>query len=467
MDWSRASDEHIRKHLAKALRLESIPSYLWNHLNNPKQGWVSDLRAGTHEFEDLLDESKDRLRFAREVLREQGSPRLGRIPAEPKTIKTASDTNRGGELSTETADPSRTSSKMVWWDLTPLGGDVEKRRAEASGEYMAIRATLDEDVQAYRAKLLGGRLLTPEQARDFIASPANQWLPSKWFAEHGVSPTAHRAEWIVDDVGVGLSATGELEEVFYVYEGRMKIGPPEQVLDSNPAFVRNSKLRFEDRRYLYVPPVDGNHVSEDKSIDIGPGSVLDSLRRMAKRLVGEECVYWSEPQAVWFVLTGEAKPAIAVGGRIGESLVQMSDDPDRYQVSINLTLFPWVSGEAVKHAYLKLKKELTGKSANRASEEVGVEIFHFVVKELRAALPEVGISSEDRESFGYVLDKVDGIPTDSKKRKSNSNRPTWNALREKWSRDGAKKRKYRNRDAEYSDGSNFAQTFFRVARSLT
>src|SRR5215207_10185947 len=70
----------------------------------------------------------------------------------------------------------------------------EKDRSAAFSEYLALAATLrSSGLKGFRGKILGGALLTPEQAHALVESPAAAHFPVRWFKRFGVPVVGHTA----------------------------------------------------------------------------------------------------------------------------------------------------------------------------------------------------------------------------------------------------------------------------------
>src|SRR5215217_5837425 len=71
----------------------------------------------------------------------------------------------------------------------------ESERHRAFEEYLAYAASFDRDLHRFRDRVLGGRLLTAEQARALVQSPAARFLGDHRFEFGGgdIPLTGHRA----------------------------------------------------------------------------------------------------------------------------------------------------------------------------------------------------------------------------------------------------------------------------------
>src|SRR5207248_1897726 len=81
--------------------------------------------------------------------------------------------------------------------LTPY----EVARSRAVATYRAARAAEDPSVRAERRRITGDPqgVLSPDQARDLLDSPAVRWFGDEEFRGHGVPLIGHRAD-VVEEI---------------------------------------------------------------------------------------------------------------------------------------------------------------------------------------------------------------------------------------------------------------------------
>src|SRR5215208_2457601 len=150
-------EKEAKAQLAEELKQPGIPDADWKVLVK-KGHFTKDLRVGDVEWEDLVREATDLLEHRRDVLEEAGRWR----------------------------NPRRKTEKEK-----PEYRAKEKARAEALGEYIALRATMDPQVRHFRKVVLEGEPLTVEQAYTFVYSPAIQCFPIAWFQERQIPMREH------------------------------------------------------------------------------------------------------------------------------------------------------------------------------------------------------------------------------------------------------------------------------------
>jgi hypothetical protein len=254
----------------------------------------------------------------------------------------------------------------------------EAGRAAAFEEYLAYAANFDRDLHRFRDRVLGNRLLTSEQARAFVQSPAARFFGDPWFEFEGgsIPLTGHRAtlesyerekeDWGVRHratVTVDPPGTTEIAER-WTHEPKHKVIRPRR----NDDMGNGEPLRFvnaEDR-------VETSWVWER--------SVLDKLRRLSEKLAKR--YLWQGAQATMFVLTGEipARSPLRVsyewkGAGVGGRALKAS------QGVVTLEVAPWVSAKTVERAYRSAQRRILGRH-NRPIQEKNLKLFRFVTKRL-------------------------------------------------------------------------------------
>jgi len=363
-------EQKLRGWLAKQLKRKSVSDLLWSILND--QEHVEDaLNLGTAAKTDLVEAARLLLPYTDKM---EG---VVQVPNGKKT--------RG--------DKKTSLQKELRLD------SYEKERAEALGEYLALRASLHPLVKRFREEVLGGRTLTPRQAYELVDSPAASRFSSRWFEECGVPIMEHSSSFYKRDVAVD----GDDEERFFEYE-YIFVDPPGKIftavlpvsvsyedLDQLELFAAQRyranheyfSARFRDHEYMKIP--------------VYPGSVLDNLHQLSQRLVQDSSHSWEEAQAAWFVLTDEVEAPRAITAhyddhRGGEFI---------YGV-ITLTVEPWVPAETVVKFYQQLQMDMLGHKP-RAPSRRNVAVFRFVMEQLRASLSDDG--APRRLSWRWLMER--------------------------------------------------------------
>jgi hypothetical protein len=245
-------------------------------------------------------------------------------------------------------------------------GQLERERAEAFEEYLAHIATADPRVYRFRERMLGGRLLTPEQARSFVHSPATRFFTRGLFEQCGIPLVGHSVEL------EGYERKREGARV--KRRAVVRVEPPgvSQVVQTSRspqglAFVN------ENGRADYV--------------EVWNQSVLDRLRKLSGSLAAG--YLWQEAQATWFVLTGTV-PAVPPVRAWRQPKVHMRYSYD----TITLEVATWVPPQVVQAAFREARRQLWGKKhKNRPIGEKNLKLLRFVLKRTDP----IGRLKEERE----------------------------------------------------------------------
>jgi len=319
------NDEELRRWLAQRLRLPEIPDLLWNHL--VEEEYVREARQLPAEGrEQLVRIAKQRLELARALAGRRTPP--------------------GRAVSTE---------------MGPVLSTYEVARPAAVGALVAAQAAATPRVRDFRWEILGGRDLSPEEARRLVASPAAQALVPGTFARHGIPLVGHEARVVgVRHSDPGASRWSREVTVAVEWEG----GSCEETRPwsgSGP------------RPYLALAAFDERW--REERVPVFRGSLLDEVRELAGWLAREHG--WLEPQATWFVLTGSVVPRlplrVAINGRAGYG---------HTSCRVTLDVEPWVSADTVLRAYRDVQRRVLP-GDNRPVGERSLALARFVAEQER------------------------------------------------------------------------------------
>jgi hypothetical protein len=398
--------EGSRARLAEALKWDDVPNVVWKNLL--KRKIVQDVEKGELNWKDLLFEARVQLETYRETREEEDAQ--GSAQPNPRII-----------------EPSK--------EIEPKLGTYEQNRAEALGEYIALRASLDSHVRYFRKVVLGGELLTPEQARTFVQSAANQCFDIAWFVERRISMSEHYSHvysdgWAIDEDGLEC----RFDDIY--------VDPPGEGFRK----VTYEPLDFSHRDILSVRNLE--------EIPVEVGSVLDVLRKVSGRLVENSGYPWGVPEAAWFVLTGEATPVVAMAGRIDTFPGEVM-----WHGTITLTAETWVPAETVLRYYREMQNDVLEGRDNRPLSARSLALFRFVTEQLRNTVPEV--EKPDYEVFFDSDGEVDVTPSEEELQASKLvGAPSWRALQQRWNGQ-CSDQKWR-----YEDVRNFRRAFVNAARVM-
>ncbi len=441
------NDEEIEKRLGWAVVGGPLPSAVWETLVEEYEDFVDDARGLSKpegaEWADLEEYAKQAWRTVRRGLRmarEDASFGREGIGVPKRRLRK----NKRSGLSENAHDLLYEES---WRDLSPKDGDKEREQAESLGGYMALCASLNVGVREFRKEVLGGDVLSPGQAHEFVDSLANQWFGQKILADWGTTPVDHRA--VPVPVNFPDFDTG----------GACVVLEP----SGRQVFVPDDEMDQSFSGYLYFPSQGGDFFGEPKMIAVGEGSVLEGLMRLSEDLTAAVCNSWNQAQTAWFVLTGEATPAAVLIARSGWRADHGFDQYRWYgSRAITLTAEPWVSADEVARAYRAIQKGALERQRNRESPEVNRTLFKFVIERLRAALPAEELSQKDWLAFAYVVRLINGDndPQDGLPANTRSARPSWRKLRQEWNS------WYQNEGGHYNEDGNFRRAFLNTARRI-
>jgi hypothetical protein len=260
----------------------------------------------------------------------------------------------------------------------------EGERKAAFQEYAAKRASCDDGVRWFRGWVLGDRLLTAEQMRELVRSPAARFLEANKFEFAGgdIPLIGHRAnlEYCLplrrggSEVGhcarVSVDAPGITETVENVFDEASRPAP--------------KKRRFKDGTYgqaLYYV----NEGGRARKVSVWDWSLLGQLRAVSERLA--QWYRWEPAQATMFVLTGAipAVPALKVGTSV-KSYQELHDakrpTPEYIDVKIIIEASPWVTWKTVKKGYRKAQIKVMGTSGGTPPRSKNLKLFRFVTKRI-------------------------------------------------------------------------------------
>ena len=260
--------------------------------------------------------------------------------------------------------------------------ESEGDRKAAFEEYAAKCANSNGVVRRFRGRVLGDRLLTAEQARELVRSPAARFLETNTFkfaggdvplvghraTLEGYEPKrgndreiCHRATVSVDPPGI----TETVENTFY---------DAPQLTPKRP----RHKDGTDGQALYYV-----NERGRARKVSVWDRSPLEQLRGLSERLA--QRYRWEPAQATMFLLTGEIPdvPALKVGisGTVREVLPNgKTTSPEYIDATIHIIASPWVSWETVKKAYRTAQIQVMGTSGGTPPRSKNLKLFRFVTK---------------------------------------------------------------------------------------
>ena len=287
--------------------------------------------------------------------------------------------NEGGKLEADSFISTKTTAML-----------------QAMSEFFTGLAHQHPQVVQFRKEVLGGRLLSPDEAHALVASYAARVLSVEQFAEWDIPMIGHRAE-ILDKPDA---------PPFNAVDHRLTIWIDSPGITKTVRYA-NAREGDQDTRCIVqngavVPiftrlPIEshGNHIYPSW---LWPGSVVDNLNVLAEELadafrwpshVGQTKAFrlWSKDAAAKFVLTGVAPlatlvPLVPLAQPIDARLKLEENRFLGSQRRVELSITPWVSAEEVTRAYKRVQKQVL-EGRNRQPKPKTLEVACFVWEEER------------------------------------------------------------------------------------
>lgn len=287
---------------------------------------------------------------------------------------------------------------------------LDQERAVALSEALALRAAKHKEVAAFRDDVLSG-LITPEQARAFVISPAVRSFERRRFEEWDIPPVGHEATVVRTDSDVDGFRWGPNFSDFIKFGFRPWIDRFVEVYVEPPGVTKSilyashdvcvpEGLRVDERYFFHESDEEDGLVSEvpesvvrypweDRVHEVKalPGSLLDKLLGLSNALAG---VYgWNQEDALWFVLTGKTPPVSPL--ELSASLLTGYDrSPPVW--TITLEVAPWVNPDTVKDVYQEILRQIKQGDVSKGNikEERKLAVFRFVTEQTKVhgKLPE-------------------------------------------------------------------------------
>jgi len=271
--------------LASGLGLGEVPDSMWGHLMKLGLPYQAITSGSADEWQQLTEEARDYWRG--------GESYGGRFPR--------------GDRHEEAADPPAAGDEYI----TPKVEEPEKKRAEAYAAYAARQISSYRDVWGFRENIFGGEKLAPEQAYDFLTSPAARCLSPEAIRSTGAPLIGHEAEVVGSEV-VGNSPLDPYLRL------ALRLDPPGDVLTVE--YVPREVALSGDKVFQIPLVIDGAENGRVKALGSWPlvyldrdgmkrtahpwpGSALMQLRDTAIRVA--RYLGWDQEHAVWLLLTGE------------------------------------------------------------------------------------------------------------------------------------------------------------------
>jgi hypothetical protein len=264
--------------------------------------------------------------------------------------------------------------------------ESELERKAASEEYAVLRAARHEGTRWFRDEVLRNRLLTAEQARELIRSPAARFLEASSFEFAGgdIPLIGHRA-----NLEYCLPVRDGGKEVGH--RARVSVDPPgitetvENMFDEAPQ-AAPKKRRFKDGTYgqaLYYV----NERGRARTVSVWEWSLLGQLRSLSEGLAQK--YGWEPAQSTMFVLTGEipAIPPLKVGISWNATKVlypATTSGLRHLDATILMTASPWVPMATVTRAYREAQTKISGSRGGKPPSVKNLQLFRFVIERIQS-----------------------------------------------------------------------------------
>jgi hypothetical protein len=232
--------------------------------------------------------------------------------------------NRQWQMFGRVKPPGRAAQPIVDVDLD----DYEKECAEVASLYLAKKASSLPEVRRFRQERLGGRVLTTEEAKEFLKREELSDLS-------GLDPREEDSyiSWVNDMSAEELADLVTPEVSKRIYSVQDEIFPDSY--QSPPVIVVGSRDRLDYGGLIQYPTA------------IFP---------------------WAPDRAGWFLLTGE-RPEV----------VPLRFSYHRSRQVFTLNYAPWISEKTVRKAYRKGQKVVQGGDNRRMKERI-LAVVRFVAE---------------------------------------------------------------------------------------
>lgn len=324
-EWTEA---RLREGVAKRLRIPDVPQPIWDFITKhhgdelDAAGWRGPKYRG-----DLVKIARRLLELHADLVREG---------------EAVQGNSSRAERPTEQLPAPRAEALPAYWMLL---GEQGRARMEAVTEYVAVAADARPEVQAFRKRVLGDRLLDPPDGRNWLLSPAVHALPLEVLARAGISPRNH---CVRVDESPPLDGAGPIH------------------------------LRFSDPDLLVRLEVEkGEHAWlfdwHDQVVHSRPGSLGTALYELARGLT-HQMYGWEGrvAEAALFILTGTAPPVypIICGYDPTSDLIRI----DRVE--------PWLPPEVVA-AFYSFARKAARQGRQRQTGLKNLQLVTFVLQQYR------------------------------------------------------------------------------------
>lgn len=390
-EMTRKAPFELRDWLEKRLGLGDRFEHVWAWLE--QDHYVSEYLQGEGDEQTVLEAARK--------LRDRGAA----WASAPAFSSPPAHARERGE-----ASPPR------YFDVTL--SEREEEHGFAFREALAREASLSAGpsgevvIAKFRQRLMGDRLLTEEQAHEFLESPATRFMPLRLFEGWDVPLIGHEAEVLKHDIAphaeplkhtvvLKLHPPGLTKTLRY---GKAR-APDKESVDAQWSHDRGDPDEPIDPRVRTIKYTAREGDTEE--FYVWPGSVLDSVRSFCShwaRIYG-----WPESETVLWFLSGRPPSLKPLSGKVS----YRKGSPLR----VTLEIQPWVSAETIYRNYRRWQKQIHGDNYRNPGLR-SLRIVRFVEHSIR----------------------------------QEGKRPSWQTLLERWNAAHSAKEQFSNR-------SNFARAY--------
>jgi hypothetical protein len=298
-------------------------------------------------------------------------------------------------------------------------GDDAAKRSKVFSEYLATLAApeyvithnSDEgpiriypEVKGFRVKYLGDRLLTPQEARTLLTSPvAAQW-PRLVFKELRVPVVGHtyqvtegmndkRGPYSLVEVPLPSSRVKSFNDRRPFPAEAWELPEKREKARDNEALRRELKAPGGHWKIVPYPGEDGR----THRVLVKPKSVLGKLHDIVSNLIRR--YPWEEPDAVWFVLTGETAQVAPFTWQFRGFSSGIGEDSFGYGF-VTLKIEPWVDPKLVWKVYTDIQRGLRKGRRNRRLGSQSLKLLRIVNERVNVA--ELSRAGRREEGPGLV-----------------------------------------------------------------
>jgi hypothetical protein len=286
--------------------------------------------------------------------------------------------------------------------------ETEMMRSEAIGTHCAKIACDQPDIRYFRERILGGSLLTRDQAEAFILSPATAYLSADQFRSLGIPIVGHKAEFL----GVAPSP----HEQPNCHCVRIWVDPPGiEYTATHILYDRPPNMECHPLKYLRYLSVRGDHIH----IQAFPCSILGHLDDLCLSLVDK--FHFDEVETARFVITDDPPRVLPI-----KATTRVSDYENYCDRVIEFQVQTWVSPEALLRTYSRRRNEIMGQAYRPVSAR-NVALFKFV-RERESTSKPVPRARPKRDA---IMEHIDAALR-SLDAKTVTCRPPWQKLLREW-----------------------------------